>query len=107
PVPRGFTPAGNLAGDGKLTVVTWTERETKLSSYKLPIDVASDSPPMLTLGANYSRNGQWTNDSLVKQQAKASAALAAAKEDYKINSEDSEFTTTPAAIIAGIAPNDP
>lgn len=119
PVPTGFAPGGDLTGSGKLSLVIWNQETVSLSVATLPIDLApgsateasSQSGPVLTLGVNYSRNGQWgtawATDWNAKRQA-AAAALARLKADGGAgNMDDSESTTDSVSMIAGLDPHDP
>jgi len=108
--PTGFTPAGNLTGSGNLSMVTWTEADSKLSVHHLPLALAKESPPVLTIGINYSRNGQygplWTEQWRAKQTS-ATAALKSAQTALSSAPEDTPDTIDAASIVMGSAPLDP
>ncbi len=118
PVPTGFTPAGDLTGNGKLSLAVWNQQDVSLSVVTLPIDLApsvagsetpSASGPALTLGVNYSRNGQWGAEWATNFNARLLAASAMVDSHKTVAGtvEDSDLTTDPISIIAGLDPQNP
>lgn len=121
PVPTGATPAGDITGNGKLSLVIWNQNSAKLSVATLPVDLASapdaggtalPSGPMLTFGVNYSRNGQWGGGWATEWSTRleaAAAVLTQAKASAG-NSEaaaNTELSTDTVSMIAGLDPQDP
>lgn len=107
-VPAGaFTPAGALRGDGKLSLVSWSAPDFRLSVHTLPLDVAKDSAPMLTLGVNYARDGGWTQEWAERYsgaQVRAGALLDSLKTSYSAGGDGA--TSGVVAMMRGIAPED-
>jgi len=108
--PTGYTPAGNLTGSDNLSMVTWTEADSSLSVLHLALALSKNSPPVLTLGGNYSRNGQYGPLWMEKwqtKQASATAALKSAQAALSSAPDDTPSTMDAASIVMGSAPLDP
>ncbi len=121
PVPMGATPAGDLTGNGKLSIIVWNQDDFLLSVVTLPIDLAPTAPaagvvphsgPVLTLGVNYARNGQWGAEWAAKWEAKLQAAAAALQQARASGgsgeaAKDTDLSTDSVSMIAGLDPQDP
>jgi hypothetical protein len=110
PIPTGFTPAGDLKGDGKLSMVIWNEQSFQLSVVSLPVTLPAGTAPLLTAGGNYSRDGQIGTQWVARWERLESGSterLKQAKAALEQNSEDLESPTDPASIVAGLDPDDP
>lgn len=112
PVPSIFAPVGDFTGTGKASAVIWDQKKSRLSVATLPVDLApaSQAAPVLTLGANYSRNGQWGNrwhEEYHRRIARAAEALQKARQAAETQDEDTPHTTDAISQIAGLDPRDP
>jgi len=108
PVKPADIATGYFVRDGKLQRVGWDSSKSELFSEALPVEVSASSPPVLTLGVNYARNGQWGpgwSQSLSASLQAAKDALSLAKTSSTTAPQQSPLSS--ANMIAGISPSDP
>lgn len=104
-----FTPAGAFASAGKLAMVSWNSKSNTITVAPLNTDLSPDSPPVLTVGVSYSRNGTWGPAWQQQWQAMQAKATEAAKQAQTAASATSDDTDSPldaVSILRGIAPGD-
>jgi hypothetical protein len=106
--PGSDIATGCFVRDGTLQRVGWDSSKSELFSEALPVEVSASSPPVLTLGVNYARNGQWGpawSQSLSASLQAAKEALTAVKAGSTTAPQQSPLSR--ASMIAGISPDDP